>query len=222
MESGLARVVVAETVLSRSDGEQGILWVRGYTLPQLVADFGYEGTVALLWEGFAADGLTRARLQAELGAAREAAFNRRGEWLEPAVDRPLAEGLRIALAAQPDASAPAAILAVLPVAVAALLRRQRGEAPIGPDRTHSTAADFLRMTHGTPASAAMGARARRLPDRRHRERSQHLRLCRAHDRVERRLAGLSRARRLVRLHRATAWRRSRAHARHARRSRSRR
>ena len=80
MDSGLAGVVVAETVLSRSDGEQGILWVRGYTLPQLVADFGYEGTVALLWEGFAGDRLTRARLQAELGAARETAFDRRGKW----------------------------------------------------------------------------------------------------------------------------------------------
>jgi citrate synthase len=130
MDSGLAGVVVAETVLSRGDGEQGILWVRGHTLPQLVADFGYEGTVALLWEGFAGGGLTRAGLQAELGAAREVAFARRGEWLEPAAHRPLAEGLRIALAARPDASAPAAILAVLPVAVAALLRRQRGEAPI--------------------------------------------------------------------------------------------
>ena len=54
MDSGLAGVVVAETVLSRSDGEQGILWVRGYTLPHLVADFGYEGTVALLWEGLIA------------------------------------------------------------------------------------------------------------------------------------------------------------------------
>jgi len=117
MDSGLAGVVVAETVLSRGDGEQGILWVRGHTLPQLVADFGYEGTVALLWEGFAGGGLTRAGLQAELGAAREVAFARRGEWLEPAAHRPLAEGLRIALA-------------VLPVAVAALLRRQRGEAPI--------------------------------------------------------------------------------------------
>ena len=44
---------------------------------------------------------------------------------------------------------------MLPVAIAALLRQQRGEAPIGPDRTLSTAADFLRMTHGTPASAAI-------------------------------------------------------------------
>ena len=33
MDSGLAGVVVAETVLSRSNGEQGILWVRGYMLP---------------------------------------------------------------------------------------------------------------------------------------------------------------------------------------------
>ena len=40
MDSGLAGVVVTETVLSHSDGARGILWVRGHTLPELAADFG--------------------------------------------------------------------------------------------------------------------------------------------------------------------------------------
>jgi citrate synthase len=155
MDSGLAGMVVAETVLSRSDGDHGILWVRGHTLPQLVADFGYEGTVAILWEGFAGDGLTRQRLQAELGAARETVFARYGEWVEPAAGRPLAEGLRVVLAALADDSTPTTILAALPVVIALLLRGQRGEAPVTPDRTLTTAADFLRMAHGAPASAAI-------------------------------------------------------------------
>ena len=31
MDSGLAGLVAAETVLSHSDGARGILWVRGHT-----------------------------------------------------------------------------------------------------------------------------------------------------------------------------------------------
>ena len=59
LDSGLAGFVAAETVLSHSDGARGILWVRGYTLPDLVARFGYDGAVGLLWEGFAGDGIDR-------------------------------------------------------------------------------------------------------------------------------------------------------------------
>ena len=35
MKSGLEGVIAAETVLSHSDGERGILWVRGHALPEL-------------------------------------------------------------------------------------------------------------------------------------------------------------------------------------------
>jgi citrate synthase len=40
IDSGLAGVVVTETVLSHSDGARGILWVRGHTLPELAANCG--------------------------------------------------------------------------------------------------------------------------------------------------------------------------------------
>ena len=76
MDSGLEGVIAAETVLSHSDGERGILWVRGHALPELVAEHGYEGAVAVLWEGFAGNGLTRDGIRAELGAARGTAFAR--------------------------------------------------------------------------------------------------------------------------------------------------
>jgi citrate synthase len=56
-------------VLSHSDGERGIIWVRRHTLAELVAEHGYEGSVALLWDGFAGNGLTREGIRAELGAA---------------------------------------------------------------------------------------------------------------------------------------------------------
>ena len=88
MDSGLEGVIAAETVLSHSDGKRGVLWVRGRTLSELVADYDYEGAVALLWEGFAGNGLTPAGLRAQLGTAREAAFARRGDWLDAAARRP--------------------------------------------------------------------------------------------------------------------------------------
>jgi citrate synthase len=59
--------------------------------------------------------------------------------------------LRIALAALPDDSPPAAIVAAFPVAIASLLRQGRGEPPVPPDPTLGVAADLLRMIAGKPA-----------------------------------------------------------------------
>src|SRR5580698_851051 len=120
MDSGLEGLIAAETVLSHSNGAQGILWVRGYTLTELVAGFGYEGAVGLLWEGFAGDGLDREAIRARLGAGRETAFAGLGRWLDRAGERPIVEGVRRALANLSDAAEPAVILATLPVAIGAL------------------------------------------------------------------------------------------------------
>ena len=122
MNNGLEGVVVADTVLSHTDGDTGTIWVRGHTIGDLVANHGYEGTVAIIWEGFAGDGLTRARIQSEFGAGRELAFAQMNDWLGAAAKRPLLEGVRIALAALPEDSSPAVIAATLPVAIAALVR----------------------------------------------------------------------------------------------------
>src|SRR4051794_32786226 len=107
LDSGLAGLVAAETVLSHSDGARGILWVRGHTLPDLVARFGYDGAVGLLWEGFAGDALDRDTMRARLAAGRELAFSRLGDWLSQARGRPFIEGVRLALASLPEDSAAA-------------------------------------------------------------------------------------------------------------------
>jgi citrate synthase len=145
---GLEGIVAAKTVLSHSDGEQGIVWVRGHAIDDLVAHHGYEGTVALMWDGFVGTGLTREAMVRQLGAARALAFSRLDDWLPAAAKRQPIEGLRMALAALPDASTPAEILATLPVATAALLRMRDGKAPMPPDPSLSTAADVLRMVNG--------------------------------------------------------------------------
>jgi citrate synthase len=155
MDSGLAGLVAAETVLSHSDGAQGIMWVRGYTLAELVAQFGYEGAVGLLWEDFAGEPLGRETIRARLGAARVDAFAVRCQWLDRAGSRPPVEVVRLALASLPDDAEPAAILATVPVAVGALLRQRQGAAPLAPDPALSTAADLLRMVLGQPVEPAM-------------------------------------------------------------------
>jgi citrate synthase len=151
MNNGLEGVVAAETVLSHADGESGAVWVRGHTIEKLAAEQGYEGAVAVMWDGFAGSGLNRAAMRETLGGARAAAFARRGDWLGCAARRPLAEGLRIALAALPDDSEPACILARLPVAIAALIRTRAGKPLVAPDPSLGTAADLLRMISAAPA-----------------------------------------------------------------------
>jgi len=157
VDSGLAGLVAAETVLSYSDGARGILWVRGHTLADLAANLGYDGAVGLLWEGFAGEGLSREIMRARLAEGRAKAFARLGEWLDRAAGRPPVEAVRLALASLPDDSAPADILATLPVAIATLLRRRQGAAPLAPDPARGTADDLLRMTHGKAVSPALAA-----------------------------------------------------------------
>ncbi len=154
MPSGLDGVVAAETILCLTDSARGMIWVRGVALPVLLAEHGFEGTVALLWDGFAADNLTRAGIQTAFGAARVTAFADLGRWMPLTRGASLHEGLRLGLAAQPDSLSPAELVGATTVAVAALLRAQRGLAPVTPDPALSTAADLLRMFHGTPAPVA--------------------------------------------------------------------
>ncbi|MBN8927851.1 MAG: hypothetical protein J0H19_14650 [Rhodospirillales bacterium] len=150
MSEGLEGVVAARTVLSHTDSAAGMVWVRGVAIPDLVP-LGFEGTVALLWNGFAGDGLTGGTIRARFGAARTAAFERLTPWFAAAAARPPLEALRLALAEQPDASTPEDLVAALTVAVGAIRRAGGGTAPVPPDPDLGTAADLLRMTHGAPA-----------------------------------------------------------------------
>jgi citrate synthase len=154
MKPGLEGVVVAETVLSHADPERGMLWVRGRAISELVGQHGYEGTVALLWDGFAGNNLTRDGMKQTLGAARLRAFEHISAWLPIMRGRPIDEAVRITLAQLPDDAAPAGILAALSVLVPAALRAAASPAPIAPDANSPMAADVLRMLHGaTPHEA---------------------------------------------------------------------
>jgi len=119
MASGLDGIVAAETILSHTDQANGVVWVRGHDLSDLVEHHGFEGTVALLWDGFAGEGLTRAGITCAFGQARVAAHAALSTWLPGSAGRTLFEGMRVALAAQPDTADPATLVGAVAVAVAA-------------------------------------------------------------------------------------------------------
>jgi citrate synthase len=148
VSNGLEGIVAAETIISHVDGEKGVVWVRGHDIGELVADYGYEATVALLWDSFTGENLTRNAIREQLGQARAAAFRELHTWLRPAVKRPLVEGIRMALAAMPENSVPTTIIGSLTVAIASLLRARAGELAVEPNGQLTTAADLLRMTRG--------------------------------------------------------------------------
>ncbi len=154
MADGLDGIVAARTILSHTDPAKAMVWVRGHDLPTLVAQHGFEGTVALLWDGFAGDGLTRDGMINAFGRARTAAFDALSDWLPNAAGRSLFEGMRIALAAQPDGADPAAIVGAFTVAVPALLHVAQGRNVLPPDPQLTTAADLLRMLHGVASDPA--------------------------------------------------------------------
>jgi citrate synthase len=154
MPDGLAGVIAADTVLSHSDAESARLWVRGRPIEDAVHDLGYEGTVALLWEGFTDAELSRAEVVAALGDGRQKAFEHLDDWLGRAKPLGPVEATRLCLSAVPDAAGPAEIAGALAVGVAAILRQAKGEDPVAPDPALTTAADLLRMMNDAPAHPA--------------------------------------------------------------------
>jgi citrate synthase len=141
---GLENVIVADTVLSHTDPASGQLWVRGVALPELV-ERGYEGAVALLWDGFTASDLTTASVQAQLGRARVAAYERLQSRLPSRLPSSLDVAVRSYIVGFPDTCSPVDIAGSIAVGVPALLRTMRGQPPVPPNPDARTAADVLRM-----------------------------------------------------------------------------
>ena len=158
IDTGLDGIVAAETRLSLVDGEAGRLIIAGYEVPDLVASFTFEETVARLWE--TAGSADAARDAADLGRARGEAFELVPQLLEIAADLSIIEGLRAGVALLPDEAdlrAAVRLVGAMPVWVAALCRQRAGEAPLAPDAQAGHAADYFRMLRGRPADAAEAA-----------------------------------------------------------------
>ena len=156
--AGLDNVVAAETALSHVDGEAGRLVIAGHDLESLVATHDFEATVGLLWR---VAGLEQApsdeEVRALLARARVEAFALVPALLNATPGLSVTEGLRTGFSLLSDDGALPAHVRVVgsaPVFVAALCRREAGEAAIAPDATRGHAADFLHMLKGTAPSDA--------------------------------------------------------------------
>ena len=151
---GLENVVAAETVLSKVDGEAGVLILRGYYLQEIAGRRSFEWLAGLLWQDFVDRPLSEDALRRDLGAARARVFAQLGDLLPIAGRLPPMAAVRMLLASVPDDVADATLLLTATVAVglAAAIRVRDGLAPVAPDPAVGHAADFLRMLKGVTPS----------------------------------------------------------------------
>ena len=154
VDSGLDGVIVADTVMSEVDGEEGRLVVRGHSIEELVGVTGFEGVAALLWEGYGEGGGNEAAVRDGMAAARVHAFALVPKLLNAADGLTPVEGLRVGLGMLPD-SDPVPhhhlVCGAMPVFLAALLNARKGLSAIAPDPSLTTAQDLLRMIRGQRA-----------------------------------------------------------------------
>jgi citrate synthase len=154
VNSGLDGIVVADTVMSEVDGEEGRLVVRGHALEELVATRGFEGAAALLWEGFGEGGGDEAAVRRGLAQARVRAFGDVPKLIGATRGLNPVEALRVGIGVLPDSEGMPhhyLVCGAMPVFLAALLAAQKGTAPLAPDPALTTAQDFLRMIRGQRA-----------------------------------------------------------------------
>lgn len=156
---GLEGIVVADTHLSRVEGDVGRLSYRGRPVEAVAGTAPFEALCHLLWVGEMPSDGELERLRSRLGQARMAAFCRLSE-LGDALDLPDGmDALRAALAhlsCSRDAWPGEAVELTGAVAVfaAAWARTRRGERPVAPDASAGHAADYLSMVHDQPTPAA--------------------------------------------------------------------
>lgn len=162
MTQGLDGIVAADTALSLVDGTAGRLVICGRTLEELAADFGFEGTLGLLWAAAAPDLRPHADLRRSLGGARRAAWALVPRMLAAGQGLPPVPALRVGLAMLPTTadggSDAVAVVGAIPVLLAAILRARAGKPAVPPDLALTTSGDFLHMLQGgAPGAAATAA-----------------------------------------------------------------
>ncbi|MGO4673741.1 citrate synthase/methylcitrate synthase [Bosea sp. 2YAB26] len=160
MSDGLENVVAAQTVLSDVDGAAGQLVIRGHRLDDLAGRVTFAEAAQLMLTGFF-DALPPGdAFEAALGQGRVDVFGEVASLDETLVRRAPVEALRALmarLADGDDAATALRLLAAPAVFTPAIIRLQRGLAPIMPDGRLGHSADILRMMRGEAASPAQAA-----------------------------------------------------------------
>lgn len=161
---GLEDIAVAETRLSRIDGQTGDLVIAGYQIDEIATEATYEESLYLLFEDRLPDGDQLAAFRADLadrraiGPAVDAVLERAA-----AEERDAMDALRMGAAAatlghddtDPETDAKR-VIASFPTIVAAYWRHRRGETPLPPRADLGHAANYLYMLTGEePTEAAI-------------------------------------------------------------------
>jgi citrate synthase len=160
LNPGLEEIAVAETRLSRINGETGELIIRGFSIDELASNATYEEAVFLLLNGRLPTTEELGEFQAELSAHREIGDEVRAVLQRTAKERkPAMDALRMGVAAanlgneEQDAEANVRrVVAVVPTIVAAYWRSRQGKEPVAPRGNLGHAANFLYMLTGEEPS----------------------------------------------------------------------
>jgi citrate synthase len=147
---GLENVVAAETVLSKVDGDAGVLVLRGHYLQDIAGRRSFEWLTGLLWQDFVDRPLDEAALRRDLGMARARAFAGMRDLLPHAARLSPLAAVRLLLASVADDAddSPLLLTATVAVGLAAVVRLRDGKTPVAPDPQSGHAADFLRTLKG--------------------------------------------------------------------------
>ncbi|HSM08305.1 MAG TPA: citrate/2-methylcitrate synthase [Gemmatimonadota bacterium] len=167
---GLAGVAVADTTISYIDGEAGRLFYRGYDIHPLAGKGSFAEALYLLWYGELPTGAELAVFEGLLARERRLPDALVGVLRQLPTDATPMSALRTTVSVLGELDADAGdnsreanlrkagrLVAMLPVAVAAHHRLQRGDEPVAPDPELGQAADFLRMLTGEPPADTAAA-----------------------------------------------------------------
>ncbi len=161
---GLQGVVAAETNLSSVDGQKGELIIAGFPVEVLAGSAGHEEVIYLLWHDHLPNRAELEGFKEEMAAERPIA-PATIELLRTAAaeKRPVMDALRMGAATldlqreqgASDEQTALAIVARLPVIVAAYWRLRQGQEPVAPRLDLGQAANYLYMLTGEEADPAM-------------------------------------------------------------------
>ena len=162
LNTGLEDIAVAETRLSRIDGETGELVIRGFSINELATDATYEETVFLLLNGRLPTGDDLAKFRAELSTHREISDEVRAVLQRAAREEKSAmDALRMGIAAanlgeeEQDAESDIRrVIAVVPTITTTYWRYRQGKEPLDPREDLRHAANYLYMLTGEEPTEA--------------------------------------------------------------------
>jgi citrate synthase len=157
LNRGLEDVPVAETRLSRIDGENGTLTIGGFPVAELAANATYEESVFLLLYDRLPTAAEREAFRADLAARRDIDDEVRAVLRRAAAEgKPAMDALRMGAAAanlgheEGDTEADVRrVIAVFPSVVATYWRYREGEEPVAPREDLGHAANYLWMLTGS-------------------------------------------------------------------------